>query len=247
MENAAKALLIAAGMFFTILIISLLVIRYNQVSSYYEEKNKLTEIEQTQKINDSFQNYHGNEIRGNELISILNRIVDYNNLQADMQGYQRIIINVNLLGHADELAYDGNATLFGSDGNISNRSNDNEIRNLAEASINLTASAKTKIEGLTELKLQKMSENAHYIVLENPTEEEKIERAQKLTRILGYTVEKNDNVNNIIDAVKKYEQLKNFKKAMFKCTEVLYDTNTGRVNGMRFTAIETEDGRIKLD
>ena len=92
------------------LVITLLVIFYGQISSYYEEKNKMVEIDQLQEFNARFENYHDKEIRGYEVISIINRIVDYNNLQADIdygKGYERITINIELQGHASELAFDG--------------------------------------------------------------------------------------------------------------------------------------------
>jgi len=243
MENASKALLIAAAMIFAVLVITLLVIFYSQISSYFEEKNKMTEIGQLQEFNAKFENYNDKEIRGNELVSIMNRIMDYNNLQADMQQYERIIINIDLNGHATELSYDGTDLII--DDVISNASNDEKIKALANLSINLAS--QSTIPGITELKLQKLSSEIGSIVLGNrATEEEKKWRIQKLERILGYSID-NLNINDIVEATKKHYQLTNFKRTVFKCTDVFYDTETGRINGMNFEAVEKDDGKLKMD
>ena len=240
MENASKALLIAAGIIVTVLIITILVGLYNEVSSYYESKHNMTEAEQLEKFNSVYLNYNDTEIRGNELISIMNRIIDYNNLQARENGYERIIIKIDFSGHVAELAYDNNPTLF-SNNFITNDINDVEIKRVAELPITLVSS------GLTDLKLQKLSSEVHNIVLDNnPTDEEKIERAKKLTRILGKTINKDDDVDDIKEATLKYYQLTQFKRTMFDCTDVSVDTETGRVNKMEFKAI-VENGQLKMD
>ena len=239
MENASKALLIAAGIIITLLIITLLVGLYNEVSSYYESKHNMTEAEQLEKFNSVYLNYNDTEIRGNELISVMNRIIDYNNLQARENGYERIIIKIDFNGHIAELAYDNNPTLF--NGNlITNDTNDMEIKRVAELPITLVSS------GLTDLKLQKLSSEIHNIVLDNPNDEEKSERAKKLTRILGRTINKDDNIDDIEEATLKYYQITQFKRTMFECTNVSVDTATGRVNKMEFIAV-LENGQLKMD
>ena len=82
MENATKALLIAAGVLLAMMLISLLVMGYNRISSYYEQKHELIMAEQLDKFNKEFQNYNRSDIRGNELISLMNKVIDYNVSQA---------------------------------------------------------------------------------------------------------------------------------------------------------------------
>lgn len=239
MENATKALLIAAGIFICMMLISLLVNFRSSISSYFEQKHNLKMTEQIQKFNEEFGNYNGNEIRGNELISLMNRIIDYNNREANDKGYERIVIRVDLKNHANELAYDGNATLVTN--KFNNKANDNKIKKIAEASISISNNS-----GIDDLKLQKLSSEIHNIVIENPTDEDKIERAKKLTKILGYTIQKDDNIDNIITATKEYYQLTQFKRVVFKCTKVGYDESTKRINDIRFETVE-DNGILKLD
>lgn len=249
MENAAKALAICAAVIFSLLVLTLLVVQYNKISSYYEEKNKMTEIEQLQEFNARFENYAGKDIRGSELVSVINRVVDYNNLQADIdygKGYEKIIININLISnaHVNELTLDNNPTILKK--KICNTAeSDKDIVDLANVVIKYASD--TKIKGLTDIKLQKMTAKAQDIVLDKPDEEERIYRANLLTRILGYTIKKDDNVDKIVKATKDYYQLTQFKKVWFRCDEVFYDTETGRVNGMNFIALEDDDGKLKMD
>jgi len=249
MENAAKALLIAAGMIIAVLIISALVLVYNQISTFYSQEHDRTVIEQKEKFNATYENYHGKTIRGNELISLMNRIIDYNNMQSSMQGYKKIVINVDMQGLADTLAYDGNANLINDP--IRNTANDNDeaIKNLAELSINLAKKAEDNgISNITETKLQKLTEEIHNIDVDNPDENDKIIRAKKISSILGYNVDPNNSPFIILinQAIKEYYQLRNFKKAMFNCENVYYDQETARVNRMEFKVV-VENDEIKLD
>ena len=99
MENITKALLMAAGMLLAVLILSLLVMAYNRISSYYERNEELLSIEQLDKFNKQFQNYAGREdIRGNELISLMNKIIDYNVSESYQVGtnYEPIKVKITI-------------------------------------------------------------------------------------------------------------------------------------------------------
>ena len=248
MENASKALLIAAGMLFALLIISLLVVLYNQVSSYYAGQNKLTEIEQLEKFNAKFENYHDKQIRGSELVSILNMIVDYNNLQANAEGYEPISVVINLQGHQEELKWKnesgGDNLITQSTINNSNGTNDDTIKRIAGTSSRLSMNL-----GISDVKLQKLASRISDIVDEPSNSHEKEEfkdfRKQVLERVFGYEVP-NSEVDYIITATYQYYQYMQFKRAMFDCTSVTYNTDNGRVNGMTFDVI-VENDRIKFD
>lgn len=244
MENAAKALLIAAGILIVIMILTLVMGLWNQISTYYTEKHNTKMLEQTVEFNSKFDNYNGKTIRGNELISIINRIIDYNNFQSDMVGYERIKISIDLLGHAEDLTYDNTELLFTDV--VSNTSNDVAIKRISELSATIT-SASSGIRGMTDLKLQKLVSEIHNIALVNPDSEAKKDRAEKLTKILGYTISETDNVDNIVKATKQYYQLTQFKRAMFKCTNISYNQTNGRVNEMTFVIQENADGSVEFE
>ena len=99
MENITKALLMAAGMLLAVLILSLLVMAYNKLSGYYEQSQELLTAEQLDKFNKQFQNYAGRkDIRGNELISLMNKIIDYNASESYQVGtnYEPIKVKITI-------------------------------------------------------------------------------------------------------------------------------------------------------
>lgn len=98
MENAAKALIIAAGVLIAVMILSLVMMFYNEVSDYYQSESDITVQEQLAEFNKKFENYHRDQIRGSDMISLMNRVIDYNKTQTYQEGtgYERIEIAINL-------------------------------------------------------------------------------------------------------------------------------------------------------
>lgn len=276
MEDAAKALLIAGGMLILILVISLLVVFRGQLAAYMEQQHDEKLIRQAVEFNNKFADYQGKDVRGNELISIMNRIIDYNSLQAEQYGYDKITITVDI-GNSqnlwEKLKYNKNdESIFSTTGNyITNGNNDTNISNLTGLSANLVQNS--GIPRIDDNKLQRLSANIGSIFLGDKENDDayKISRAQKLTSILGYrvdkngyTVDKNENkisitdgnktydpyiLDNVKKAASKYYQLTQFKRVMFTCTEIKYDAESservnGRINGMKFKIKTDSTGEI---
>ena len=83
MENASKALLMAGGVFLTILVVSLLMYAMNIYSDYQQNQIRLAEIEDTAKFNQQFTNYERDDVLGYEVLSLANKVMDYNNRESD--------------------------------------------------------------------------------------------------------------------------------------------------------------------
>lgn len=79
MENATKALMMAASILLTIMILGLLVFTFNRIKDAKETDEESMLTEQTNQFNKRFTAYE-KEIRGNELYSLINRMLDYNEL-----------------------------------------------------------------------------------------------------------------------------------------------------------------------
>ena len=86
MENASKALLIAGSVLIAILILSLLVYAFNVFSEYQTSKDELDLIEDISKFNEQFTNYDRDNVRGYELISFVNQVIDYNKRRTKAEG-----------------------------------------------------------------------------------------------------------------------------------------------------------------
>lgn len=97
MENATKALLIAAGVLIGIIILSMLLLGYNQISNYYQQQSDNLSLRQIVELNKKFTNYDGKTIRGNEMLSVINSVVDYNTWVAQNanEGYEEIQLNIS--------------------------------------------------------------------------------------------------------------------------------------------------------
>lgn len=162
MENATKALLIAAGILLTVMLISLLVIGYNQISSYYRQNEEILTAEQLNKFNKQFQNYNRGDIRGNELISLMNKVIDYNVSQSYQEGtnYKPIKVTIKITDDSDNslldsFKYETNSAPATSQGDIlssaiienttaNNQANDKKLIAITDVPNNLINNAPTR-------------------------------------------------------------------------------------------------------
>ena len=87
MENVSKALLIAAGVLIGLIVLTMLVVIHRQVTSYYTAKEKARTFEQLQEFNSQYTPYNRKNVRGTELISLINKIINFNE-QEDEIGIQ---------------------------------------------------------------------------------------------------------------------------------------------------------------
>lgn len=85
MENASKALLIAGTILIGIITISLLVLTLNKVSEYKASSTELAAETELAKFNEEFTQYVRNDVKGVELIALLNKVEDYNSKGIEKQ------------------------------------------------------------------------------------------------------------------------------------------------------------------
>ena len=78
MENASKALIMAGGVLISIIIISMLILVYNSLTSYQQTSIENEREAQTLQFNQQFEGYNRKGVRGNDLYSLVNKVVDYN-------------------------------------------------------------------------------------------------------------------------------------------------------------------------
>jgi hypothetical protein len=261
MENVTKALLIAAGILFAVLILSLLAMFGGQLSGYYAEQHNSKIIEQDAKFNAQFENYNGQTIRGNEIISIMNKVVNYNTSIADMEKYDKVILSIDLKGYQnranDNFKYsDSDTSIFQGkmSANIlkNTATSDVNIRDVANISADLINElASAGISNISDAQLQALSADIQNIAIDsNAAQSLQITRNQKLQNILGKNKANSLNVsqmNTLVNVTKSYYQYTQFKRAMFKCTGVQHNTSqNGRVIGMTFVIVE-ENGKAKFD
>ena len=87
MENATKALLIAAAVLIAILIISLGVVVYQKASEAVNGAGDLSEYE-IEQFNAKFTKYQGSNVSGSEVNAMVQTVVNHNNAESRAQGNQ---------------------------------------------------------------------------------------------------------------------------------------------------------------
>ncbi len=95
MENASKALLMAGSVLIALIVISLLVMSFTSLRSLRQTEEGLTREEQATQFNSQYEAYSRN-LYGSEILSIVNKIDDYNKIEAENEGYTRIEIYINI-------------------------------------------------------------------------------------------------------------------------------------------------------
>jgi len=81
MENASKALLIAGGVLIALLIITLLIFTVTKLGDNQRAQSSGTKASQLAAFNRDFERYTEGTINGTDIISIINKINDYNQKQ----------------------------------------------------------------------------------------------------------------------------------------------------------------------
>lgn len=86
MENASKALIMAGGILISILIIGVVVYMFSTSSGLFTNKQTEEEIRQLKEFNDQYESYNRKLLRGTDVISVMNRVMD-NNTKYGVKGY----------------------------------------------------------------------------------------------------------------------------------------------------------------
>ena len=78
MENASKALLMAGGVLLAMMVIAFALFAWGKFGEFYDSKDELKDVEDVAKFNEQFTAYQRNDVHGYELISLANKVADYN-------------------------------------------------------------------------------------------------------------------------------------------------------------------------
>lgn len=266
MENATKALLISAAVMIAIMVLSLLMMAYNQVSDYYENEHLNAMAKQSEEFNNNFINYDRDNIRGSDLLSLMNKVIDFNERESYTEGtdYQRIEVTIKIDDqYLDDFTYPvdssnemSNRTLIISSeitntkGGGTNREKDRQLIALTGVENDLIQDANNVgISGLDTGKLEILSANiANIIIDEKATDQYAVSTREKrltqLKEILGASFTGSSNqIRTIKEITYQYYQFMQFKRAYFNSSGPFeIDPDTGRICGMTFEVCTTEDG-----
>ena len=263
MENASKALLIAGGVLMTMLVIALLIFAWGKFSDFYRKDEDLSEITSLSEFNLQFTNYENREVYGYELISLANKVTDYNYRLSNAEGaqndekYNPINMIIDFNHNRDKFAKYTNNALFTNDkGDIYEI---NKIKNLIDKSQDLedafgTQESATRIAKSIDsliLTTEQLNYNRDY---KNMSYEKSkilaIETFNRLSSGQQYT-DYQDHVEQTYTEmcnylkgkgdIMAYYEYYQFKRGVFKCVGITYDDVNGRVSSIKFEF----EGRIE--
>lgn len=214
MENASKALIMAGSLLIAIMVISLLVMAYNNLTQTMNAKNDEDAVEQVIEFNKQYDVYYRNNLYGSDILSIANKVEDYNERQSKEQGYSVLDIEVTFKKIID--AYNGEKII-----EKNRKYNSNELKEIAEyLDKRIEAYKKEKVAGKTIPSLSGLRTNELEILLKEAgitSIAEKNQIQNKINMYLGYN-----------------SALTNLKSTTFKAKKFEYDDVSKRITKMIF-------------
>ena len=205
MENAVKALEIAAGVFFALLILGSLVLGYNQIANLRRTEYLVEQDTQAADFNKSYEVYNTNSIYGSEIFSLANKVVDYNNKYKEEDGYEKLELNVKFSKDYGNI-FRKNTSYTGDDLNNKYNYLSNTIKNTREEKL-------TNNEGVQKT-IQEWA---------------KLSRIT-LTQNFGAGSSEYNKIENYKDLITTQNDI---VRTTFKCTGFTYYEN-GRIKSMNF-------------
>lgn len=208
MENASKALLIAGGILLAMMILALLVYVGTSMSDIAGIQDRKREAQQLENFNKTYEAYNKTRMYGTDVITVVNKAIDYNTkLDTDETEY---FINIQL-----ELVDDFNT----------------EKTTIIEYANGTSTTTPTHIES------DKSLSKGTYNLCKNRNNVGN-EMEQKVLNFFMQPAEdsyEETRESNKITKIYTYSAITNFKTAIFKCTDVSYEE--GRIKSMTFTQL----------
>jgi len=102
MENASKALIMAGSILIAVMTIGALMFMFDSISGVEQQKDQNAEIEATLEFNRQFEQYDSVGLRGSDLMTVINKMIDYNEkVKEDQQGYNYVVMDIEFVVNSD--------------------------------------------------------------------------------------------------------------------------------------------------
>lgn len=231
----------AGSVLIALLIIGALLLMFNNLSSYQETDTQSTKEAQVIEFNNQYETYNRKNVRGSELYSLMNRVVDYNKRKStkgtgknegQYLAYAPMTIEVDLKEKQQEFyaPITSNYTHL-----IENKYNIDAINNDFEK--NFYSNIKNCEELMGEDVLNNLVAGFGEI-FNNSDEEEAVRNFNSACK--SEKVKDMQDINEYQTMVCQYYEYVAFKRARFDCItkDTTYDSKTGRITKMKFEFTE---------
>ncbi len=253
MENASKALLMAGSILIALMVIGVLVLMFNNLSYYQKSSDENIKQAQIIEFNNQYETFNRPEVRGTELYSLLNKVIDYNRRKSEVatgndQGqdirFEPMTIIVEFPDDntmKEKWTFDNTIRLFKSP-IITKTGLKNQIRLDKWVANQFETNLTTRIKELENdyggkvgiANLSAGISNLFPSIRNRETEDKSKQlylRNTKKSETFDNINKKNGTIYNDVCTYYEYVQ---FKRAYFDCTDVRYNNNTGRIIEMQF-------------
>ena len=95
MENASKALIMAGSVLIALIVIGAFILMLTNLNDYQEKNDTTLQQQQIVEFNNQFSTYDRTGLRGTDMLSLMNRIIDYNSRKTTEDiGFQKMKITI---------------------------------------------------------------------------------------------------------------------------------------------------------
>ena len=223
MENASKALIIAGSVLMAVLVIGALMLMYNQIADIEQTKTDNDELSKMEDYSKKFEEYNGT-IYGSELFSLVNLQDDYTKRYRQEDGYTKITITVIINNSISGTSYFQSgkkeiSKILEDKNRIENYITKYESENMFKG--------KT-VKYYSQLTIREIADMYGVNFSSDDLESDVEDKIRQ----------KGGEAKRLIEAIAEYKNIKSvyteFKNKRFKCTNVTYNRNNGRIESMRF-------------
>ncbi len=226
MENASKALIMAGGILIALLVIGALVLMFNQLSYYQRTETDSEKTQQLADFNKEYLKFTYDDIKGYELISLVNKVIDYNikeEVGNSVDYTKKITVVINMKEFKSKYGVKNITSLFTKDTYTINNSNtifSADLNNFRSMENTYTLSAMNKL-------------SANYDTLKQAKAENQNSYETKIKEIVGKVVKNNSGNTISLTEIEQYREYSEFKSSTFKPGNVEYHNN-GQVKQLSF-------------
>lgn len=233
MENASKALIMAGSVLLALIVIGAFMLMLTNLNDYQEKNDTTLQQQQIVEFNNQFSTYDRTGLRGTDMLSLMNRIIDYNSRKTTEDiGFQKMKITIKGLDSniLQSLRYET------SGNNLLIKKNTYTQDNLSEI---VTKPQELERKYQKKYITQLVSNISKFMDIYNSS----LSINQKIQEInekkwLPKSVTTYGSLDSVKNDILIYYEYSQFKRTYFDSTgETKYDKNTGRITELNFNCV----------